>query len=104
MSKIKKIYIYVFYYRHMKTTLSRNYAKEHIEIMNELERHLSEGKAGCIMVNSFAKNIGKDVRTVRAHLEIASVHKKGTFVDKKFNIFCTKDGIKKIYQDIEGGE
>ncbi len=85
----------------MVEIVSRNYAKEHKEILKELYKETDKGECACVSVNAFAKKLGKDVRTVRAHLEIASHYKTGAFLDKSSNIFCTKDGIKKVHDILE---
>lgn len=80
----------------------RQYVKDHDQIMKWLKKELKECECACIEVNGLAKSLGKDVRTIKSHLEIASQHGEGKFIDKKKNTFCTKDGITELYKEISG--
>ena len=82
----------------------RQYVKDHDQIMKRLKNEVETCGCACIEVNALAKTLGKDVRTIKSHLEIATQHGEGKFMDKKKNIFCTKDGITELYKEISEGD
>ena len=52
----------------------------------------STGRA-CVDVSQLARQLGMDVRTVRAHLEIMEEDSVGVFMDSTKKVFCTKEGV-----------
>lgn len=82
---------------------TRDYVRDHMEIMEKLRKHISKN-GGFVDVNRFAKTLGKDPRTVRAHLEIAALHHDGVFMNNGRYVYCSKNGIKNLYEKLNGGD
>lgn len=85
-----------------KNFITRDYVRDHTEIMRKLRGHISKN-GFFVDVNKFAKRLHKDPRTVRAHLEIAALHNDGVFINNGRYVYCSKNGIKDLYEKLNGG-
>jgi predicted ArsR family transcriptional regulator len=77
----------------MISNRQRDYLAKHKRIRDKLLDTISSTGHGCVDVSQLAYQLGMDVRTVRAHLEIMEVDSAGIFVDSTKKQFCTKEGI-----------
>ena len=78
--------------------MSKNYVKRHDEIIRQLEE-MTQVDA-CIQVNSLAREVKSDPRTVRKHLEIAELDELGKFVNQDKSVFCTQKAIARKFGTI----
>lgn len=77
----------------MSNNRQRDYLTRHKKIRDKLIDIVNSTGSGCVDVSKLAYQLGMDVRTVRAHLEIMEVDFAGVFVDSTKKQFCTKEGI-----------
>ena len=77
----------------MSNNRQRDYLGRHKRIRDTLIETADTTGRGCVDVSQLACQLGMDVRTVRAHLEIMEVDSAGIFVDSAQKQFCTKKGI-----------
>ncbi|MDI6916825.1 MAG: hypothetical protein QMC80_03410 [Thermoplasmatales archaeon] len=82
---------------------TRDYVRDHMEIMEKLRKHIRKN-GDFVDVNKFAKSLSKDPRTVRAHLEIAALHNDGSFISNGRYVYCSKNGVKNLYEKLNGGD
>ena len=77
----------------MSSNHKRDYLTKHKRIRDKLIDTVNDTGCGCVDVSQLAFQLGMDVRTIRAHLEIMEVDFAGVFVDSTKKQFCTKEGI-----------
>jgi predicted ArsR family transcriptional regulator len=77
----------------MSTNRQKDYLTKHKRIRDKLVETVDSTGSGCVDVSQLAYQLGMDVRTVRAHLEIMEVDSVGVFVSPAKKQFCTKEGI-----------
>jgi predicted ArsR family transcriptional regulator len=77
----------------MSGNRQQDYLAKHKRIRNKLIETASGDGRACVDVSQLAKQLGMDVRTVRAHLEIMEVDSAGVFMDSTKKQFCTKEGV-----------
>jgi hypothetical protein len=77
----------------MISNRQQDYLAKHKRIRDKLLDTVNSTGRGCVDVSQLAYQLGMDVRTVRAHLEIMEVDSAGIFVDSTKKQFCTKEGI-----------
>ena len=77
----------------MSSNRQRDYLATHKRIRNKLIEIVNSTGRGCIDVSWLAYQLGMDVRTVRAHLEIMELDSVGVFTDSTKKQFCTKEGV-----------
>lgn len=77
----------------MSSNRERDYLGKHKQIRDKLIEIASSSDRACVDVSQFAYQLGMDIRTVRAHLEIMEVDSAGVFMDSSKKQFCTKEGI-----------
>lgn len=69
------------------------YVVTHRRIKNKIEERIKNKRCGCIHVNSVAKGLKMDVRTLRKHLELMKIDSYGTYLDDKKQMFCSYNGL-----------
>ena len=81
-----------------------NYLARHKRIRDELIKSVEGSERACIDVSRLASQLGMDIRTVRAHLEIMELNYIGVFMDPAKKQFCTKEGIMLLIEALKAGE
>ncbi|MFC1931545.1 hypothetical protein ACFLXJ_05035 [Chloroflexota bacterium] len=78
----------------MSSNHRRGYLAKHKRVRDKLIETVSgTTRRACVDVSQLARQLGMDVRTVRAHLEIMEVDSTGVFMDSTKKVFCTKEGV-----------
>jgi hypothetical protein len=77
----------------MSSNKQRDYLARHKRIRGKLMEFVNSTGHACVDVSQLAGQLGMDVRTVRAHLEIMEVDSAGVFMDSAKKQFCTKEGV-----------
>lgn len=58
--------------------------------------HKLARSAPVVKVSKLAREVEKDPRVVRLHLEVVQLHNEGLFVDKEKSLFAVKDPLEKL--------
>ena len=77
----------------MSSKYQRDYLARHRRINSTLVETIKSTGHACVDVSQLAQQLGMDIRTVRAHLEIMEVDSAGVFMDSAQKLFCTKEGV-----------
>jgi hypothetical protein len=80
----------------------RDYLKENLEIKKAIDLISKKRQFCCVYVREIAQHLHKDPRTIQSHMQIMENYDCGLFIDEKKALFCTKEGLKKIAEKIDG--
>ena len=88
----------------MSSKNQRDYLDRHRRIKGKLIETINSTGHACVDVSQLAQQLGMDIRTVRAHLEVMEVDAAGVFVDPAQKLFCTKEGVALLANTLKLGE
>jgi hypothetical protein len=78
------------------------YVVENREVRRKLKEITEKTKSGCVPVNLIAKELKKDPRTVRSHMQLIEDYGEGAFLDPGKKIFCPREGIENVCSKLRG--
>lgn len=80
----------------------QDFTKTHKKIISAL-KEIGTNDA-CTSINTLARKVESDPRTVKKHLEIAEIDDIGRFADSDKKIFCLKNSIKDLFNETKKGK
>lgn len=60
-------------------------------------------RAPVVKLSRLAREVGRDPRVVRLHLEVAQLHDEGLFVDKEKSMFAVKEPLERLVRSVAAG-
>ncbi len=79
----------------------KEYVESHKRVKKKIEEKGTQSKRPCVSVGDIAEELGMDIRTLRAHLELMEIDEYGTYLDDKERYFCPMERIEEIAERLK---